>query len=129
MHWIKRTLYRRLWSLTIHTFKTWHKVLLVTITFMMSSIQDNKHLSISIKSREKSASSITLNSFSHEVNHRFSILGTSLYYGNTGCGVFTRGIQNKKRFWQKINFSQMKSLNFENWSNCELSKIGHHFRK
>ena len=28
----------------------------------------------------------------------------------------------------KINCSQMKLLNFENWSSGELSKIEHHFR-
>ena len=28
-----------------------------------------------------------------------------------------------------VNCSQMKLPNFDNWSNDELSKIGHHFRK
>ena len=32
-------------------------------------------------------------------------------YGNTGCAVFKRGVQNQKDFW----------------INDELSKIGHHF--
>ena len=50
-------------------------------------------------------------------------------YGNTGCGVFKRGIQNKKDFWLKIDCSQIKLLNFKNWSSGELLKIGHHFRK
>ena len=49
-----------------------------------------------------------------------------LHYDNSGCGVFKRGIQNKKDVWLKINFGQMKLLN---WSSGELSKIGHHFRK
>ena len=43
-------------------------------------------------------------------------------YVNTGCGVFKGGIQNKKGFWLKINCSQMKSLNFENWCNGKVSK-------
>ena len=41
--------------------------------------------------------------------------GKTLYYGNTGCGVFKAGIQTQKGFWLKINCSQMKSLNFVNW--------------
>ena len=46
-------------------------------------------------------------------------------YGNTGCGVFERGgVQNKKDIC-----NQRKLLNFENWVNGEVSKIGHHFRK
>ena len=46
----------------------------------------------------------------------FSILGG---YGITGCGVFKAGIQNWKGFCIKINCSQMKLLNFENWTNGE----------
>ena len=38
-------------------------------------------------------------------------------------------IQNQKGFWLKVNCSQMKLPNFDNWSNDELSKIEHHFRK
>jgi hypothetical protein len=45
-----------------------------------------------------------------------------MYYGNTGCG----GRDTKL---EKINCSQIKLLNFENWSGGEMSKIGHHFRK
>ena len=41
----------------------------------------------------------------------------SLDYGITGCGVFKAGIQNWKGFCIKINCSQMKLLNFENWTN------------
>ena len=48
-------------------------------------------------------------------------------YGITGCGVFKAGIQNWKGFCIKIKCSQMKLLNFENWVNGELLKIGHHF--
>ena len=39
------------------------------------------------------------------------------------------GSKIRKVFWLKINCSQMKLLNFENWSIGELSKIEHHFRK
>ena len=39
----------------------------------------------------------------------------SSHYGNTICGVFEGGIQNKKGFFGlKINCSQKKLLNFEN---------------
>ena len=51
------------------------------------------------------------------------------WYGNIGCRVFKGGIQNLKDFWLTISCSQMKLLNFENWSSGELSKIGHQFRK
>ena len=51
----------------------------------------------------------------------------NVQYGISGCGVFKAGIQNYKGFWLKINCIQMKLPNFENWSNGELSKIGHHF--
>ena len=40
-------------------------------------------------------------------------------YGITGCGVFKAGIQNWKGFCIKINCSQMKLLNSENWTNGE----------
>ena len=39
-----------------------------------------------------------------------------LGYGITGCGVFKAGVQNWKGFCIKINCSQMKLLNFENWT-------------
>ena len=57
------------------------------------------------------------------------IEASAITYGNPGCRVFTRRIQNKKGFWLKINCSQMKLLNFEDWSSDEPSKIGLHFRK
>ena len=38
-------------------------------------------------------------------------------YGNTGYGIIKGGMQNQKGFWLKINFSQMKLPNFENWIN------------
>ena len=40
-------------------------------------------------------------------------------HGITGCGIFKAGIQNWKGFCIKINCSQMKLLNFENWTNGE----------
>ena len=40
-------------------------------------------------------------------------------YGIIGCGVFKAGIQNWKDFCIKIICSQMKLLNFENWTNGE----------
>ena len=49
----------------------------------------------------------------------FAVLGLFGQYGITGCGVFKAGIQNWKGFCIKINCSQMKLLNFENWTNKE----------
>jgi hypothetical protein len=45
------------------------------------------------------------------------------HYGNIGCGVF------KGEFLAKKQHTQRKLLNFENWSNDELSKIELHFIK
>ena len=42
-----------------------------------------------------------------------------IHYGITGCGVFKAGVQNWKGFCIKISCSQMKLLNFENWTNGE----------
>ena len=44
-------------------------------------------------------------------------------YGNNGYGVSSPGIQNWKDFCLKINCSQMKLPNFENWCSGKLSKI------
>ena len=52
----------------------------------------------------------------------FRIQNSNVEYGNTSCGVFKGEIQNYKDFWLKINCGQMKSLNFENWLNGEVSK-------
>ena len=46
-----------------------------------------------------------------------------MYYGITGCGIFKAGIQNWEGFCIKINCSQMKLLNFENWTNREPQKL------
>ena len=48
------------------------------------------------------------------------------YYGILNIYMYPM-IQNQKGFWLKINTIQMKLPNFDNWSNGELSKIGHHF--
>ena len=50
------------------------------------------------------------------------------WYGNTDCGVFKQGTK-LERFIPKHQHTQKKLLNFENWVNGEVSKIGHHFRK
>ena len=34
-----------------------------------------------------------------------------------------------ERFLPKNQYTRRKLLNFENWVNGEMSKIGHHFRK
>ena len=44
-------------------------------------------------------------------------------YGNTGYGVSSPGIQNE-RFLPKNQHNKRKLLDFENWCNGELSKIG-----
>ena len=43
------------------------------------------------------------------------------FLDNTGCRVFKGGIH-KRGFWLKINCSQMKSFNFANRCNGEVSK-------
>ena len=48
----------------------------------------------------------------------------SVQYGNTGCRFFKWGVQNWKDVCLKINIPR-KLLNFENWCNGEVSKIGH----
>ena len=40
----------------------------------------------------------------------------------------TRGTK-LERFLHQNQYTQRKLLNFENWVNGEMSKIGHHFRK
>ena len=46
------------------------------------------------------------------------------HHGNMGCRVFKL-----ERFLPKNQHTRRKILNFENWCNGEVSKIGHHFRK
>ena len=48
----------------------------------------------------------------------------SVLYGNTGCGVFKRGGTKLERFLPKNQHTQRKLLNFENWVNGEVSKLG-----
>ena len=51
-------------------------------------------------------------------------------YGNADCGVFKQGVHIKlERFFPKNQHNQGKFLNFENWCNGKLPKIGHHFSK
>ena len=50
-----------------------------------------------------------------------------LTLGDMAIPVVQFSGEGNKVFWLKINYSQMKLPNFENWSNGELSKIGHHF--
>ena len=44
------------------------------------------------------------------------------------CGVFIRGYK-LERFLPKNQHTQRKLLDFENWFNGEVSKIGHHLRE
>ena len=66
---------------------------------------------------------------SHPATVTIGVLSRSVYtlgYGNTGCGVFKRGIQNQKDFCLlKNQHTQRKLLNFENWEwgPQKLSKI------
>ena len=46
-----------------------------------------------------------------------------------GLWSFQVGGTKLERFLPKNQHIQRKSLNFENWVNGEVSKIGHHFRK
>ena len=46
-----------------------------------------------------------------------------------GLWSFQTGGTKLERFLPKNQLTQRKLLNFENWVNGEVSKIGHHFRK
>ena len=46
-----------------------------------------------------------------------------------GLWSFQTGGTKLERFLPKNQHTQRKSLNFENWVNGEVSKIGHHFSK
>ena len=46
-----------------------------------------------------------------------------------GLWSFQTGDTNLERFLPKNQHTQRKLLNFENWVNGEVSKIGHHFSK
>ena len=46
-----------------------------------------------------------------------------------GLTSFQAGRTKLERFLPKNQHTQRKLLNFENWVNGEVSKIGHHFRK
>ena len=51
------------------------------------------------------------------------------------CNMAVRVVDNSnggykiRKIFAKNQHTQRKLLNFENWVNGELSKIGHHFRK
>ena len=55
--------------------------------------------------------------FIHEIGYTLWQYGLSSFQGG--------GVQNKIDFCLKINCSQMKLSNFENWCSGELSKNGH----
>ena len=61
------------------------------------------------------------------MTNRFHMMHSQIYYyvkyGITGCGVFKPGIQNWKGFCIKINCTQMKLLNFENWTKGEPQQL------
>ena len=57
----------------------------------------------------------------------FFVFTFTVRYGNTGCGVFKEGVQSNPL--PKNQHTQRKLLNFDNWVNEEVSKIGHNFRK
>ena len=61
-------------------------------------------------------------SFQYAISQAIGNLNQVVGYGNTGCEVFKGGLRNQKDFWQKINCGQLKSLNFANLCNGELSK-------
>ena len=46
-----------------------------------------------------------------------------------GLWSFQKGGTKLERFLHKNQHTQRKLLNFENWVNGEVSKIGHHFSK
>ena len=46
-----------------------------------------------------------------------------------GLWSFQTGGNKIEIFWPKNQHTQRKLLNFENWVNGEVSKIGHHFTK
>ena len=53
----------------------------------------------------------------------------TIHYGNTGRGDFKWGGTKLEIFLPKNQHTQRKLLNFENWVNGAVSKIGHHFSK
>ena len=56
-------------------------------------------------------------------------MGLTCHYGNKGCRIFKRGGTKLERVLPKNRYTQRKLLNFENWVNGEMSKIGHHLKK
>ena len=58
-----------------------------------------------------------------------SILQTTYPLWQYGLWSFQMGDTKLERFFPKNQHTQRKLLNFENWFNGEVSKIGHQFRK
>ena len=56
-------------------------------------------------------------------NFKESGCNVHVHYGNTGCGVFKRGIINQKYFLHKNQHTRRKLLNFENWTNGEPQQL------
>ena len=50
-------------------------------------------------------------------------------FNRNGLWSFQTGGTKLERFVPKNQHTQRKLLNFENWVNGEVSKIGHHFSK
>ena len=59
----------------------------------------------------------------------FSVIGLACSVWQYGLWSFQTGGTKLERFLPKNQHTQRKLLNFENWVNGEVSKIGHHFRK
>ena len=57
------------------------------------------------------------------INYNFQQLKINILWS------FLAGGTKLERFLPKNQHTQRKLLNFENWVNGEVSKIGHHFRK
>ena len=56
----------------------------------------------------------TVTSIWYQKFREFTVVEHSSQFGNTGCGVFKRGIQNRKDFCLRFNIcTQRKLLNFE----------------
>ena len=53
---------------------------------------------------------------------RVTILNFYIDYGNTGCHFSSGGVAKQERFLARYKHTKMKLLNFENWTNEEVSK-------
>ena len=67
-----------------------------------------------------------------EIGHKFwwwQLILARFTLLQNGLSSFQVGYTKLKRFLPKNQHTQRKFLNFENWVNGKVSKIGHHFRK